>query len=40
METYVSGLNPGSVLGTGNAGGPSRVLSISGDQYLSGNVDF
>jgi hypothetical protein len=40
METYLSGLNPLSVLGTGNGGGPSRVLSISGENYLSGNVDF
>ncbi|HVQ55650.1 MAG TPA: Ig-like domain-containing protein, partial [Pyrinomonadaceae bacterium] len=40
METFVSGLNPGSLLGTGNGGGPSRVLSISGENYLSGNVPF
>jgi len=40
METFVSSQNPGSVLGTGNGGGPSRVLSISGENYQSGNVAF
>ncbi|MBO9622562.1 MAG: hypothetical protein J7500_07600 [Sphingomonas sp.] len=41
VEAYVSGQNPLSLLGTGNDGAtPSRVLSVSGDQYLSGTVPF
>ncbi|HVJ03768.1 MAG TPA: hypothetical protein VM662_16435 [Sphingomonas sp.] len=41
VEAYVSAQNPGSVLGTGADGStPSRVLSVSGDQYLNSPVPF
>jgi VCBS repeat-containing protein len=40
VEAYVSGLNPGSQVGTGNGGGPSGVISLSGQNYLAGTVDF
>src|SRR5688500_13508313 len=40
MEAYVSSLNPGSALGTGNGGGPSKVVSLSGENYLGGSVPF
>jgi hypothetical protein len=41
VEAFVGGQNTGSVLGLGNDGvTPSRVLSVSGENYLNGVVPF
>jgi len=37
-ENYIAGLNPGSALGTGALGGPSRVLVLNGSNFTSAVV--
>ncbi len=38
VETYISGLNPGSVMGTAGCNATSRCIVISGDNYVSCNT--
>ncbi|HEY0111360.1 MAG TPA: Ig-like domain-containing protein [Fibrella sp.] len=38
VETYISGLNSGSVLGTAGCNASSRVIVISGDNYANCNT--